>query len=65
MPSHNHTTNIPISTNWAGNGGTSYQLTSNKTDYIKSTDYLYNVGGNGSHNNLQPYYVTYIWKRTA
>ena len=66
MPSHNHTTNIPVSTSWtgAGAGGQSYQLSANKTDYIKATDYLYSTGGNGSHNNLQPYYVTYIWKRT-
>lgn len=24
-----------------------------------------NTGGGGSHNNLQPYIVTYIWRRTA
>lgn len=23
------------------------------------------TGGNGGHNNIQPYYVVYIWKRTA
>ena len=59
MPSHNHTTNIPITTTTLTNGGQAYQLSDRKTDYIAFT------GGNGSHNNLQPYYVTYIWKRTA
>ena len=24
-----------------------------------------NTGGGGSHNNLQPYITTYMWKRTA
>lgn len=65
MPSHNHTTNIPVTTVWAGNGGQAYQLSDRKTDYVKATDYIASTGGNGSHNNLQPYYVTYIWKRTA
>lgn len=23
------------------------------------------VGGSGSHNNIQPYIVTYFWRRTA
>ena len=25
----------------------------------------YKFGGNGSHNNLQPYKTVYIWERTA
>jgi hypothetical protein len=31
----------------------------------KDTLYTSSAGGGGSHNNLQPYIVTYIWKRTA
>ena len=26
---------------------------------------IYNTGGNGSHNNLQPYYTAYIWERIS
>lgn len=26
---------------------------------------IHNTGGDQPHNNLQPYYVVYIWKRTA
>lgn len=29
------------------------------------TVYIDNNGGNGSHNNLQPYITCYMWKRTA
>lgn len=34
----------------------------NNARYIDNTDW---VGGDGSHNNLQPYITCYMWKRTA
>lgn len=61
MPSHTHTLG-PIPANatsggnanfFAGNNGGTFTPTSNST------------GGGGSHNNLQPYIVVYMWQRTV
>ena len=64
MPNHTHPFEIPVCTNWAGDGGKAYQLTNNRTTDIYG-NYIGYSGKDKAHNNLQPYYVTYIWKRTA
>ena len=61
MPSHNHEYYSPIVQSVVPGNSTLVYGNYNK-QYIIGTSY---TGGNGSHNNLQPYLVTYIWKRTA
>ena len=61
MPSHNHQYYSPIVQKVSASNNSSVYANYNK-QYLIGTDF---VGGGQSHNNLQPYYVTYIWKRTA
>ncbi len=67
MPSHNHNNSAYSVLAWKSNGG-GIAFANGATVYGNSTnykDYSINVGGNGNHNNIQPYIVTYMWKRTS
>ena len=62
LPSHTHTTSGVAS---AGNGTSRYLLSvapGNSNNATRTSDA---TGGGGAHNNLQPYVVVHMWKRTA
>lgn len=77
MPSHEHNVYSPTGHTWAsgfnysnnqsGKAGVNFVVT---PDYVNNGQYyggrpMYAAatGGNGSHNNVEPYIVTYIYKR--
>lgn len=60
MPSHTHTTN---GTFWALHGTGTQEFSTGAAQSTKIE--LQNTGGGQAHNNLQPYIVCYMWKRTA
>lgn len=67
MPNHNHGTPRPEYYASITNTNTGYGAlkTSNPVIGIQSGFGTSNIGGDQSHNNVQPYIVVYFWRRTA
>jgi hypothetical protein len=64
MPSHNHWLRERYGTDTAGTNG--LPLASNSDTYrIHHTTAITDAGSDYAHNNLPPYEVVYMWKRTA
>ena len=59
MPAHTHNRVRGNDNNLGGNWG--WQAVDDGTGPYPTES----TGGGGAHNNLQPYIVVYMWKRTA
>ena len=62
MPSHQHTSD-PSATNMTGSSG--HDSSGGGLHQKGPLTSIPIEGGDAAHNNLQPYIVTYMWKRTA
>lgn len=63
MPSHSHNAYLKAPFAIQTNGGTEFAALYNTG--TSSNAYITNTGGGQAHNNMPPYLVVYVWKRTA
>ena len=61
IPAHGHS----FKTSTGGSDPWGISAPSNTGTAVSLPGYVGDTGGGGAHNNLQPYIVCYMWKRTA
>ena len=62
IPAHTHVENAPSS---ASGGALKFAVDTNASGTQDSGLSTASTGGGGAHANVQPYFVVYMWKRTA
>ena len=62
MPAHTHPQTAPTS---ASGGAIRFATDTNASGAVTDGNATGSTGGGGAHNNVQPYVVVYMWKRTA
>ena len=62
LPSHTHGLNIPSSENGGSYNAHALFPDGSSSNQAFTTD---STGSGSAHNNVQPYIVAYMWRRTA